>query len=825
MQKYTKNSQNSLPLNRIAKVFIFRDEDYLGWDCFNKTEIKIGNNEDADLFLDDLHQQGMEAIITFNNDQISLVDPENSEQIEVNAHPVQSCILRPFDFITIGPYTLKIKINRLSTGQQPTDSTGSEVVSESKSFSAQAQAQARDIQGSGSENIQIFLEEEKSDEPDSVQDQAEDIQDSDSEDVQNFLEEENDAEPDSIQDLAREIHDSGSEDIQIFLEEEKDDEIDFDPDQTQKIPISDFEENHILSEESISSNNEHEEVINIDDLNDIDELEIPEIQFGEYIDDPYGDDDEDDSEASFLLLEKVIEEYNDVEIPRQESAFVEVMKCRNSNILDIIFLEPSEKFYITLNSGKKFCLAANNQGKQCNFYFNESLSGNIYTDSNESVELQKVSDQPYVENEDSFVLSQLCLNNKPIEPPEADLGYQLPEQGTVIINDGCYEYLIRKTCQGKSPEITAPVPAKSFHLKNFLSSSGLHVFIIFFISSLFSFDNPPQRQLADSRFVKIEDQQLRKMVSPPPEKKPVKKKNDKISKPVEKKQKVKAKLKAKKKAKIKKKKSVKKPRRKKAVKRSAKTTKKNKKQTRVSSTQPAGTGSKAGKIGNKSGSKKGGKGNVNKPIKQAGVLGMLGDAIDFTPGVVMASVTNLDAVAAAPSSLKTGAFKVGGVAAKLGNSKIELPKAGIVATQGRTQVLRGGSPDGDDRIASLAIGSTGQRQVQSMVTATLDKNVNVNGGISREDVKKVIDQHIDEVTFCYESALVNDPSLMGKIVFEWKIMSMGDVGATRIKSSTINSNSIHACIKKAIKSWGFPAPSGGQEVIVSYPFIFDIVGF
>jgi hypothetical protein len=111
------------------------------------------------------------------------------------------------------------------------------------------------------------------------------------------------------------------------------------------------------------------------------------------------------------------------------------------------------------------------------------------------------------------------------------------------------------------------------------------------------------------------------------------------------------------------------------------------------------------------------------------------------------------------------------------------------------------------------------------VTAQLNKTVKVQGGgMSREEVKKVIDQHLDEITHCYETALVANPSLMGRVVFEWKILMSGKVGEVRIKSSTINSTEIHSCIQTAIKSWEFPQPEG-SEVIVSYPFIFDIVGF
>ena len=93
-----------------------------------------------------------------------------------------------------------------------------------------------------------------------------------------------------------------------------------------------------------------------------------------------------------------------------------------------------------------------------------------------------------------------------------------------------------------------------------------------------------------------------------------------------------------------------------------------------------------------------------------------------------------------------------------------------------------------------------------------------------EAVKRVIDEHLDDITYCYETELIANPSIVGKVMFEWKILMSGEVGEVRIKSSSINSHEIHTCIKDAIRTWRFPKPRG-SEVMVSYPFVFDIVGF
>ena len=145
----------------------------------------------------------------------------------------------------------------------------------------------------------------------------------------------------------------------------------------------------------------------------------------------------------------------------------------------------------------------------------------------------------------------------------------------------------------------------------------------------------------------------------------------------------------------------------------------------------------------------------------------------------------------------------------------------LIATRHSVELVHSG---GKGRVAALKKGKTGDNQVMAMVTASLNKKVKIQGGMSREAVKKVIDMHMDEISHCYETALVDNPSIVGRVVFEWKILLSGRVGEVRIKNSSINSDYIHSCIQSRIKSWQFPKPQG-SEVMVSYPFIFDIVGF
>ncbi|ETR68923.1 MAG: hypothetical protein OMM_04274 [Candidatus Magnetoglobus multicellularis str. Araruama] len=159
---------------------------------------------------------------------------------------------------------------------------------------------------------------------------------------------------------------------------------------------------------------------------------------------------------------------------------------------------------------------------------------------------------------------------------------------------------------------------------------------------------------------------------------------------------------------------------------------------------------------------------------------------------------------------------------------------GRVNTKGSHQVLRTGGGDGTGgkgsgggkQVGELARGNTGNNAVKAMIRANFKQSVHRihGGGMSRAAVKKVIDQHIDDISYCYEVALISDPSIVGKAVYEWHILLDGSVGDVHILNASIQNQQILGCIKKSIKTWRFPQPHQSQ-VLVSYPFVFDIVGF
>ena len=66
---------------------------------------------------------------------------------------------------------------------------------------------------------------------------------------------------------------------------------------------------------------------------------------------------------------------------------------------------------------------------------------------------------------------------------------------------------------------------------------------------------------------------------------------------------------------------------------------------------------------------------------------------------------------------------------------------------------------------------------------------------------------------------MKSPGLEGKVVMDWVISPSGTVQSTRVRSSTLRSEEVTACVQGVIKGWLFPKPVGGS-VTVTFPFAF-----
>src|SRR5581483_2785875 len=93
------------------------------------------------------------------------------------------------------------------------------------------------------------------------------------------------------------------------------------------------------------------------------------------------------------------------------------------------------------------------------------------------------------------------------------------------------------------------------------------------------------------------------------------------------------------------------------------------------------------------------------------------------------------------------------------------------------------------------------------------------GGLSKEQILKVVQSHAAAIQFCYEKELQRFPHLAGKVVLKWKVDLDGHVQATGVDSSSLGNPSAESCMVRQVKNWLFPKPNG-VVCNVSFPFFF-----
>ena len=110
-----------------------------------------------------------------------------------------------------------------------------------------------------------------------------------------------------------------------------------------------------------------------------------------------------------------------------------------------------------------------------------------------------------------------------------------------------------------------------------------------------------------------------------------------------------------------------------------------------------------------------------------------------------------------------------------------------------------------------------------------DSDADVEEGLTKEEVGRVIHEHMKEVRYCYEDTMLRQAQVDGKVVIAFMINGRGVVAKANIESSSIDrtpasDSKLGQCIVRRLKTWQFPLPKGGVNVNVSYPFIFKTLG-
>jgi len=209
----------------------------------------------------------------------------------------------------------------------------------------------------------------------------------------------------------------------------------------------------------------------------------------------------------------------------------------------------------------------------------------------------------------------------------------------------------------------------------------------------------------------------------------------------------------------------------------------------------------------------------------AGMMAALGNLSQKKPSRnIVAAVSNLDAVRVPGGRSR---YKVSGLVTKLPTSSVVVSRGRGVGVKAGIDLLRGGKGKGGMAgigPGALAGGRTGKRGVGGVVFKAPKRKMRVRGHLSREAVARVVRKHLREIQYCYEKNLLLSPKLAGKLIMEWTINLAGSVSVVKTKHNSMRSPAVAMCISAKIKSWKFPKPKGGV-VVVSYPFIFNSIGF
>jgi len=100
------------------------------------------------------------------------------------------------------------------------------------------------------------------------------------------------------------------------------------------------------------------------------------------------------------------------------------------------------------------------------------------------------------------------------------------------------------------------------------------------------------------------------------------------------------------------------------------------------------------------------------------------------------------------------------------------------------------------------------------------QDASVDEGLTKEEVARVIHSHMNEIRYCYESGILKDPTIAGKLLVDFKINATGIVPNAGVLEASLKDSQVTQCLLGKLKTWKFPHPRGGVVVAVTYPFIF-----
>ena len=118
-------------------------------------------------------------------------------------------------------------------------------------------------------------------------------------------------------------------------------------------------------------------------------------------------------------------------------------------------------------------------------------------------------------------------------------------------------------------------------------------------------------------------------------------------------------------------------------------------------------------------------------------------------------------------------------------------------------------------------GARGPAGRSATVSQVRTGEAEVRGALSAEVIRRVVRRHINEVRYCYEQQLSEQPDLAGRVSIAFAISANGTVLTSAVAETTLDNAIVPPCIAAAVRRWSFPVPEGGGIVAVTYPFMLD----
>lgn len=97
------------------------------------------------------------------------------------------------------------------------------------------------------------------------------------------------------------------------------------------------------------------------------------------------------------------------------------------------------------------------------------------------------------------------------------------------------------------------------------------------------------------------------------------------------------------------------------------------------------------------------------------------------------------------------------------------------------------------------------------------------GGLSPEQIRRVVMSHLGAVRACYESEAQRNPGLKGGVTIQWSIDPAGGVTTASVANSTLSNPRVEGCVVRQVQKWKFPT-TDSPTTVAGFPFKFGVGG-